>query len=121
MATKVVHEALENARVTANEITTVVSTMHTPYPIPSLSVLLQDTFNWSEDCAHLAVTTVGCAGGAFGLREVGPTSRFILSLISSVLTISLILILYFPESAPSIGSNRQFRFRQKRGLLIEPC
>ena len=71
MATKVVHEALENAGVTASEITAVVSAMHTPFPIPSLSVLLQDTFRWSEECVHLAVTTMGCAGGGFGLREVG--------------------------------------------------
>jgi len=69
MATKVVHEALENAGVTASEITAVVSTMHTPFPIPSLSVLLQDTFRWSDDCVHLAVTTMGCAGGGFGLRQ----------------------------------------------------
>ena len=73
MATKVVHEALKNANVTANEITAVVSTMHTPFPIPSLSVLLHDTFKWSEECVHLAVTTMGCAGGGFGLRKVGQT------------------------------------------------
>ena len=71
MATKVVHEALENAGVTAGEITAVISTMHAPFPIPSLSVLLQDTFKWSKECIHLPVTTVGCAGGGFGLREVG--------------------------------------------------
>ena len=74
MATKVVHEALENAGVTASEITAVVSAMHTPFPVPSLSVLLQDTFKWSKECVHLAVTTMGCAGGGFGLREVGVNS-----------------------------------------------
>ena len=73
MATKVVHEALKNANVTANEITAVVSTMHTPFPVPSLSVLLHEYFKWSEDCVHLAVTAMGCAGGGFGLREVSPT------------------------------------------------
>ena len=73
MATKVVQKALKHANVTANEITTVVSTMHAPFPIPSLSVLLQEHFKWSENCVHLMVTTVGCAGGGFGLREVSTT------------------------------------------------
>ena len=73
MATKVVQKALEHANVTASEITAVVSTMHTPFPVPSLSVLLHEYFKWSEDCVHLAVTSMGCAGGGFGLREVSPT------------------------------------------------